>query len=275
MLLVVLSVVLMTADQRLTALREARSALEYVVYPLQILANLPSRAGHWLGESFSSHTQLIESNRALQQENLLLQARLQKYQALLSENMHLRELLNASEHTTEKVKIARLVSIDLDPYSQRELINQGSRDDVYLGQPVIDATGLMGQVIQVGPFNAEVLLIADPSSAVPVIDTRSGLRLLAIGTGQPDALDVRSAPANADIKVGDLLATSGLGERFPPRYPVCRVSQVLREPGDPFAKVLCHPTAQLDRHREVLLLWYRPPHRPPETTPHKSAGKPR
>lgn len=262
MLLIALSVALMTADQRLAALREARSALEYVVYPLQILASLPNRAGHWLGEAFSSHTQLIESNRRLRRDNLLLEAKLQKFQALASENAHLRQLLNASEHANEKVKIARLVSIDLDPYSQRELINQGSRNGVYRGQPVIDATGLMGQVIQVGPFNAQVLLIADPSSAVPVIDTRSGLRLLAIGTGQPDALDVRSAPVNADIRVGDLLSTSGLGERFPPHYPVCQVTQVRREPGDPFAKVLCRPTAQLDRHREVLLLWYHPAHKP-------------
>ncbi|AOU96917.1 rod shape-determining protein MreC [Acidihalobacter yilgarnensis] len=269
MLLVALSIALMTADQRLTVLSEARSTLEYVVYPLQLLASLPNRAGHWLGEAFSSHTQLIDSNRELQRNNLLLKARLQKYQALASENAHLRQLLNASEHTTEKVKIARLVSIDLDPYSQRELINQGSRDGVYQGQPVIDAGGLMGQVIQVGPFNAQVLLIADPSSAVPVIDTRSGLRLLAIGTGQPDALDVRSAPVNADIRVGDLLSTSGLGERFPPHYPVCRVTQVNREPGDPFAKVLCQPTAQLDRYREVLLLWYHPPHKPVlDETPH-------
>lgn len=262
MLLVVLSVVLMVADQRLAAMREARSLLEYVVYPLQILANLPNQAGHTLGETLSSRTTLLERNHRLSRENLLLQGRLQQFKALKSENTHLRELLNASQHSSGKVKIARLVSIDLDPYSQRELIDAGRHEGVYTGQPVIDATGLMGQVIQVGPFNAQVLLIADPSSAVPVIDTRSGLRLLAIGTGEPDILDVRSAPVNADIRVGDLLATSGLGERFPPRYPVCRVKKVQREAGNPFAKVQCQPTAKLNHNREVLLLWYHPAHKP-------------
>lgn len=252
----------MVADQRLAAMREARNLLEYVVYPLQVLASLPDQIGKGLGDTLSSRTKLIESNHELRQEILLLQGRLQQFKALKSENSHLRGLLNASQHISGKVKIARLVSIDLAPYSQRELIDAGRHEGVYRGQPVIDATGLMGQVIQVGPFNAQVLLIADPSSAVPVIDTRSGLRLLAIGTGEADTLDVQSAPVNADIHVGDLLTTSGLGERFPPRYPVCRVKKIQREAGSPFAKIACQPTARLNNNREVLLLWYHPAHKP-------------
>lgn len=254
-------------------MHEARSTLDYAVYPLQWMANLPTLAGNMLGESLSTHSELIEANHKLHRENLLLLGRLQKFQAILRENVHLRQLLNASQHIHGKVKIAKLVSIDLDPYSQRELINQGSQEGVYPGQPVIDSTGLMGQVIQVGPFNAQVLLIADPSSAVPVIDIRSGLRLLAIGTGEPDVLDVRSAPVNADIHVGDLLSTSGLGERFPPHYPVCRIIQVNREPGDPFAKVLCQPTAKLNHNLEVLLLWYHPEHKPQKPSAMGSSGR--
>ncbi|WP_455380472.1 rod shape-determining protein MreC [Acidihalobacter prosperus] len=266
-LLIVLSIALMIADQRLTILREARKTLQYVVYPVEILASLPKRTGHLLGDTFSSHAQLLKINHNLRQKNLLLQAKLQKFNALSHENAHLRQLLNASSHTKAKVKIAHLVSIDLDPYSQREMINQGQHDGVYRGQPVIGATGLMGQVIQVGPFNSQVLLISDPASSVPVIDTRTGLRLLANGTGQPNTLNVRSAPYNADIHTGDLLSTSGLGERFPPQYPVCRVTKVERKPGDPFAKVQCQPTAQLDRYREVLLLWYYPSHKPSQSMP--------
>ena len=265
----------MTVDQRFTALREVRYYLQYVVSPLRELVAQPERASRWLGAELSSHQQLIQDNEALRRENLLLQAKQQKFDAINEENARLRRLLNASERTTAQVKIARLLSVDLDPYTQRIVINQGKRDGAYLGQPVIDANGLLGQVIQVGPFSSEVLLISDPGSAVPVIDVRSGLRLLAVGTGQSDSLGLRSAPNTADIRVGDQIVTSGLGGRFPPDYPVCKITSIARTPGDPFAQVGCRPIAALGRHREVLLIWSASAHMPSASVaPAGKAAKP-
>ncbi|MEJ2632016.1 MAG: rod shape-determining protein MreC [Acidihalobacter sp.] len=274
-LLVLVSVVLMTVDQRFTALREVRYYLQYAVAPLREAVAQPERTFAWLSAELSSHQQLIHENATLQQRNLLLQARQQKFDAVSQENARLRRLLNASERTTARVKIARLLSVDLDPYTQRIVINQGKRDGAYLGQPVIDANGLLGQVIQVGPFSSEVLLISDPGSAVPVIDVRSGLRLLAVGTGQSDSLGLRSAPNTADIRVGDQIVTSGLGGRFPPDYPVCTIASIGRTPGDPFAQVSCRPVAALGRHREVLLIWNTPTHNPDKPpAPAPKASKP-
>ncbi|WP_455384194.1 rod shape-determining protein MreC [Acidihalobacter prosperus] len=270
-LLVLISVVLMTVDQRFTALQQVRYYLQYVVAPLREAVAQPERAFAWLGTELSSHQRLIQQNAALRQENLLLQARQQKFDSISEENARLRRLLNASERNSARVKIARLLSVDLDPYTQRIVINQGKTDGAYLGQPVIDANGLLGQVIQVGPFSSEVLLISDPGSAVPVIDVRSGLRLLAVGTGQSDSLGLRSAPNTADIRVGDQIVTSGLGGRFPPDYPVCRIASIGRTPGDPFAQVSCRPVAALGRHREVLLIWNAAQHSP--VKPSAPAGK--
>lgn len=266
------SVVLMTVDQRYTALREVRYYLQFVVAPLRQVVVQPENAMHWLGRDFTSHRRLVQDNRKLRRENLLLRARLQKFDAVREENARLRRLLNASQRTTAKVKIARLLSVDLAPYTQRIVINQGKQDGAYLGQPVIDASGLLGQLIRVGPFSSEVLLISDPGSAVPVIDLRSGLRLLAVGTGQPTSLGLRSAPNTADIKVGDHMVTSGLGGRFPPDYPVCTIASIQRTPGDPFAQVDCRPAAALGRHREVLLLWKTASGKP--AAPSNGTGKP-
>lgn len=263
----------MTADQRFTALHEVRYNLQYVVAPLRTLVAQPERAAHWLSEALSTHQKLIAENRKLRQENLLLQAQQQKFDAIRAENARLRKLLNATASPTARVKIARLLSVNLDPYTQRIVINQGKRDGAYLGQPVLDAKGLLGQIIQVGPYSSEVLLISDPSSAVPVIDLRSGLRLLAVGTGQSTYLALRSAPNTADIRVGDVMVTSGLGGRFPPNYPVCRIVAIKRTPGDPFAQVACRPVASLDRHREVLLIWKTAAHQGSSATPPKASKR--
>nr|WP_257787281.1 rod shape-determining protein MreC [Acidihalobacter ferrooxydans] len=255
LILVLLSVALMTADQRYSALHQARYYLEYAVAPVRALVVQPERLVAWMSVQLESHQRLLTENQALRRQNLLLAAGQQKYAAILAENARLRQLLNASKHTQSRVKVARLLSIDLAPYTQRIVINQGKQDGAYVGQPVIDANGLLGQIIQVGPFSSEVLLISDPGSAVPVIDLRSGLRLLAVGIGQTDELKLRSAANTADIRVGDRIVTSGLGGRFPADYPVCTVSAIVRTPGDPFSQIACTPAAALGRYREVLLIW--------------------
>lgn len=255
----------MVADQRYQGLQKVRSVLAGATYPLLMLANLPLQASSWVSDFFTSRERLRSENARLQRENLLLQARQQKMTALENENARLRNLLESSINIGERVLVAELIAVDLDPYRQQVVINKGSSSGVFLGQAVLDANAVMGQVIAVDRFSATVLLITDASHALPVQVVRNGLRTIAIGNGRINELELTSLPNNADIKVGDQLVTSGLGGRFPSGYPVARVSEVVRQPGQPFARVSARPNAHLDRTREVLLVW---PLKPPmETEP--------
>ena len=169
--------------------------------------------------------------------------------------MRLRDLVSSSFKIGDRVLIAELESVDLDPYRQQVMINKGSSSGVFVGQPALDANAVMGQVIRVTPGTATVLMITDAEHALPVQVNRNGLRTIAEGTGFIDRLQLRHLPNNADIREGDLLVTSGLGGHFPPGYPVARVSEVRHEPGKPFATVIATPSAHLERTREVLLVW--------------------
>lgn len=255
MVFILLSLALMTVDHRFHQLEAARSALAWLLSPIQYLVDLPFRVSHWAGESLSLRRHLIEENHALREEQLRLQVRLQKLAALEQENARLRELLAASRRLPQRVGIAELLAVDLDPYRQEILLNKGAADGVFPGQPLADAGGIMGQVIQVYPHTATAMLISDPSHALPVQVNRSGVRTLAVGTGSPDLLELRHIPPSADVREGDVVSTSGLGRRFPPDYPVAEITRVERIPGEPFAVVQARPLATLDRSREVLLIW--------------------
>lgn len=255
-LCVIACVVLMTIDHRFIHLDTARSVLGTAVYPLQSLVDLPPRAYRWAHETLVTRVALIRENDSLRERQLLLLARLQKLSALESEVMRLRELLKSSSRLRrEKVLIAELLAVDLDPYRQRIVINKGAMDGVYAGQPLLDAHGVMGQVTEVNPINATGILISDPSHALPIEINRNGLRMLAFGTGNPQILSLRYVAANADVKVGDIVSTSGLGGRYPPDYPVAKITRVEHPRGDPFALIEARPLAYLDRSREVLLVW--------------------
>jgi rod shape-determining protein MreC len=145
--------------------------------------------------------------------------------------------------------------VEQDPFRQVVLIDKGSSSGLYKGQPVLDADAVVGQVTHTNPYTANVLLITDATHALPVQVQRNGLRTIALGTGLINRLELPHLPNNADIRVGDLLTTSGLGGRFPPGYPVARVVEVRHEPGRPFAWIIAETSAQLDRLREVLLVW--------------------
>jgi rod shape-determining protein MreC len=245
----------MVVDHRQHHMEAIRSAISVVIYPIQYLVNLPVAVGHWMGESVSSREQLMEENERLRMQQLLFKAQLQKLAALRIENVRLRELLQSSKKVGENVLIAELLAIDLDPFSRQIVVNKGSNDNVYMGQPVLDAEGIMGQVVHVGPFSATVMLITDPNHAIPVHVNRNGLRAIALGTGAPDVLEIPYLPNSADIQKGDLLTSSGLGGRFPADYPVARITQVEINPTQPYATVTAEPIALLERSREVLLVW--------------------
>jgi rod shape-determining protein MreC len=251
-----LSLVLMTVDHRQHHLDSVRAALSVAVYPLQWLVNLPGSTGQWFRESLSTRRDLQEENASLRTQQLVLSTQLQKLESLETENMRLRALLDSSFQVGKRpMLIAELLSVDMDPYRHQIEINKGSLDRLYEGQPLIDSQGIMGQLIHVGPFTATAMLITDPSHAIPVQINRTGLRTIALGTGSIDRLDLPHIPTNADVRVGDLLVSSGLGGRFPPGYPVAEVTLVEQDPGNTFSTVEARPRANLDRSREVLLVW--------------------
>ena len=253
----------MTVDHRQGHLESVRSALSVIIYPVQYLVNVPAKLTGWATESLVTHQLLLEKNERMQEEQLLLNSRLQKFNVLEAENQRLRKLLESSFKLSERVIIAELLAVDLQPFRHTIVINKGIREGVFDGQPIVDANGVMGQIIHVGPFSSTVLLITDPTHALPVQIDRNGLRAIAVGTGQSRSLQLEHLPNNADIQKGDLIVSSGLGGRFPAGYPVGTISEIVLDPAEPFAKVTVVPSAKLEQSREVLLVWpndYARPH---------------
>lgn len=255
LVLSVLCVVLMVVDARFETLKPLRSQMGLVLTPFYWLADLPVRTWQRATEQISSSTSLTAENEKLKAEALLMQRRLQKLATLTEQNVRLRELLNSAALVDDKVIVGELIGLDPNPFTHRILIDKGERDGVFLGQPVLDASGLMGQVVEVMPYAARVLLLTDVTHSIPVQVNRNGLRAIAVGTGSPDYLELRHVAETADIKEGDLLVSSGLGQRFPSGYPVAQVTEVVRGSGQPFLIVRAIPTAMLNRSRYLLLVF--------------------
>ena len=254
-MLVVFSAVLMVMDHRYKSLESVRDALSVIVYPIQMSVELPGSISDWFSESLASRRALQEEVDSLRTQQVIQKAQMQKLASLEVENIRLRELLDSSFEIGERVLIAELMSVNLDPYKHQIVINRGELHNVYPGQPLVDANGVMGQIVHAGPYTSTAILITDTSHAIPIQVNRNGLRSIALGSGAINRLDLPYIPNSADIKAGDLLTTSGLGGRFPPGYPVATVVTVEHDPGNAFAKVIATPLAHLDRSREVLLVW--------------------
>jgi rod shape-determining protein MreC len=255
LVLAVLSVALMVVDARFDLLKPARKQASLVLMDAYWITDLPGRLWDGVASQFGSRTELVAENEKLKTENLLLQGRMQKLAALTEQNVRLRELLNSSALVNEKVEVAELIGMDPNPFTHRIIINKGERDGVVLGQPVLDARGLMGQVVELMPYTSRVLLLTDTTHSIPVQVNRNGLRAIASGTGNPERLELRHVADTADIKEGDLLVSSGLGQRFPAGYPVATVKEVIHDSGQPFAIVRAVPTAALNRSRYLLLVF--------------------
>ncbi|MHC8316199.1 rod shape-determining protein MreC [Pseudomonas sp. LB3P31] len=255
LVLVVLSVALMVVDARFTLFKPVRSQMSLVLMQSYWITDLPQRLWQGVASQFGSRTELVAENEKLKSENLLLQGRMQKLASLTEQNVRLRELLNSSALVNEKVEVAELIGMDPNPFTHRIIINKGERDGVVLGQPVLDARGLMGQVVELMPYTSRVLLLTDTTHSIPVQVNRNGLRAIASGTGNPERLELRHVADTADIKEGDLLVSSGLGQRFPAGYPVATVKEVIHDSGQPFAIVRAVPTAALNRSRYLLLVF--------------------
>jgi len=262
---VFLASALMFADTRFTRMESVRAQLSILVAPIQWVVSVPSDVLNWASLALSDQRALVEENRRLREQILTLSHRVQRMASLTAENVRLRELLSATRQREMPYITAELLSLDPDPFTHQMVIDRGRRDGAYVGQPVLDASGLIGQITTTSAYSSRVLSLADASHALPVQVNRNGLRFIAQGAGSYEALTVKHVPDTADIREGDLLTTSGLGGRFPPGYPVARVSAVVHDPGQPFARVTAAPVAQLQRSRHFLLLFPpAPPPAPPE-----------
>jgi len=254
-LALVLSAALMFADHRLDSFGTARTYLNSLVSPLQYVANLPSDMLNWSSQRLSSQQQLLSENELLKNENLLMRESLQQFQTLKLENDRLRTLLGSPLQEGRRKMVAELMAVDNNPYSHQIVIDKGTSDGVYEGQPVLDAYGIVGQVLHVAATTSRILLITDITHAVPVRVSRNNVRLVASGSGELENLSIHHMPHNTDLRVGDLLISSGLGQVFPEGYPLAIVSSIVKDEGRPFAQVTATPIALLDRLKYLLLLW--------------------
>jgi rod shape-determining protein MreC len=255
LLLALVCVALMILDRRDQHLVRVREALSVVVYPVRVLVDLPFSTWSGLRDIFAERDALIAENQQFRRDRLQTEFRLQRLASLEMENARLRELLDSTARVGSRALVAEILAVDLDPYRQRFDLNRGHVDGVYVGQALIDAQGVVGQVVRVGPLSSEAVLITDADHAVPVSVNRNGLRTIAVGTGDSAKLRLPYLTNNADIEVGDLLISSGLGGVFPAGYPVGRVLEITRRPDQAFAEIVAEPTSALDRDREVLLVW--------------------
>ncbi len=256
----ILAIVLMFLDQRRGWLEQARYYLSAAAYPLQLAVNSPTAAWRWTEQSFETRAALEAENATLLQRDRALELRSQRFEALARENGELRGLRDALPPVADHWIVAEVVNVELNSLRQRVLIDRGARNAIFRGQAVMDSYGLLGQTMHVGPWSAEVILLTDPEHAVPVQIERTGVRTIAVGTGDTQSLALPYLPANADVKPGDLLVTSGLGGVFPQGYPVARVTEVRHDAVQPLAQIRAKPLAQLDKLHEVMLVWFRPDH---------------
>ncbi len=259
-----LSVALMVLDHRGNYLQMLRQNGSALVEPAYRIAAFPSEVARATRTAVATQDRLASENRDLRERLLLAQARLNRLDTLIAQNERLKDLLDAQKNLGLKVQFARLIDVDLDPFRHRIVLDVGARQGVVVGQPVIDAHGVMGQIVEVLPNTAVAMLITDPTHAIPVVVERTGLRTIAFGSGAIDRLQLPNISISADVKVGDKLLTSGLGGRFPAGFPVGEIQTVDTDPSGMFAVATARPAAALDRSGEVLLLRDQPqPYGPP------------
>ncbi len=247
----------MVLDRHWAPFTEIRALLSVPLVPLEYVVNAPSRLMDEFKNTLTTHNKLVKDNLRLQASNLLLNAQLQRLLAIEAENRYLKSLLQSAREVKTRTLIAEIIAIGTDPFTNQLVIDKGSHDGLYNGQPVLDATGVMGQVMQVGPLTSRVLLINDPRSGIAVQDSRNGIRAIALGEGYSDRLRLAYTAKTMDIRLGDTFITSGLSDHYPEGYPVGKVISLTRDPTHAFATIYLQPSAHLDSSREVLLLWYQ------------------
>ena len=218
------------------------------------MIGFPSRVISSVSDYSRSYSDVVSENEVLARNALESAGAVQQLVALQEENRRLRDLLDATAGRSFTFRFAEMVQVNLDPFAHQVMIDRGRIDGVFVGQAVLDGAGVMGQVDDVHIHMSSVLLISDPDHALPVQLARTGLRTVAYGTGETSRLLLPNVPLQADVRPGDLLVTSGLGDRFPPGFPVAEIERINRDTGSTFAEVDARPLAALDKGREVLLV---------------------
>jgi rod shape-determining protein MreC len=254
-IVLVLSAGAMIIDTKVGSFATVRTYLNSMVSPLQYIANLPSATLSWSAERFSSRKRLLNDNEKFTSQITLMREQLQRFHILEQENKNLRKLLDAPVRGSMHKMIAELMAVDTNPYSHQVVINKGALDGVFLSQSVLDDSGIVGQISEVGTTNSRVLLISDVTHAIPVRIERNNVRFIVVGDGSLDSMQLQHVPHSADIEEGDILVSSGLGEVFPEGYPVGTITTIIRNESRPFAEVTATPFAKLDRIKYLLLLW--------------------
>lgn len=255
----VVSVGIMMLDQRGSYLDTVRLWMGAAANPVYAVVQAPHQAWSWLTSSFADRERLRTENAELSEQLRRARVKLLQFDSLREENVRLRAVREASAGVGGRTMIAEIMRVDVDPFRHRVRINKGADDGVFLGQPVLDAFGIVGQVVQVDKYTATLILISDAEHAIPIQVNRNGIRSIAVGAGDLGKLSLPYLTVESDVKPGDLLVSSGLDGIFPAGYPVASVTKVERNTADTFALVEARPLAQLDRDREVLLLWADPP----------------
>jgi rod shape-determining protein MreC len=249
---------LIIVDKRYDHLGRIRRLLSVVAYPVQVAVASPFDGWNWFRDSITTRDALRADKAKLEAELRVAQFRLQRYEALEAESQRLRALRDSTAGVTDRFLIGDVMDVDLDAFRERVLVDKGASDGVYVGQAVLDSGGVFGQVARVGQLTSEVILVSDAAHAIPVQINRTGLRTVAVGTGDMSLLKLPYLPTSADVIAGDLLVTSGLGGGFPAGYPVGTVAEVKRDPAQSLADVDVKPAAALDRSRELLFVWLKP-----------------
>lgn len=249
-----LSFVLLFTDAQFKYLESLRHVVSIAVYPLQRIANAPISIANRASEFFVTHSSLRSENARLTQQNLENTIVLQQHKSLLTENAHLRELLDARERIKVHSTLAEILYAARDPFTRKIIIDKGFRHDILSGQPVIDHVGVIGQVTRVYPWLSEVTLITDKEQVVPVQNLRNGLRSVLTGTGADGVLELKFIPLNADFQNGDRLVTSGIDGVYPPGLPVAEVTDVERNSAYLFARIRCKPLAGVNNHGQILVV---------------------
>jgi rod shape-determining protein MreC len=245
----------MAVDSYTTWLSPVLKIVDNAVRPLYWLTNIPSRVQEWGQVSGTSRADLEQDNIRLEQESLIHRGQLQRMSELAAENLRLRQLLNATELLMDSVLVTEVIGVSPSPQSHTVTIDRGRDDGVYVGQPLLDAEGLMGQIISVYGGHSVALLITDSTHALPVQVLRNGVRSIAEGRSDYGRMTLKFVSPTADIVEGDELVSSGLGGRFPVGYPVGTVASITQKPGAIFVDVDVDPAAELDRSRHLLLVF--------------------
>ncbi|HHC73489.1 MAG TPA: rod shape-determining protein MreC [Thiothrix sp.] len=255
MLFAILSLIIMVADYRQHKTQDLHTALSILTYPFQVIVDLPSKVTASLGSFFATHKTLARENKDYREKIQFYSAQQKMFLSIREDNEALRRQLNAKDKIYNKFSMSDILNIATDNFRHEATINSGEHDKVFIGQPVLTEGYIYGQIIQIAPFTSTVMQLTDTNHAIPVRNTRNGMRALAVGTGKVNTLELEAIAANADIRKGDTFVSSGLGRLFPADYPVAKVTDVEYEPGDPFVTVSATTFTNYNMSRQVLLVW--------------------